>query len=324
MKAKILERYEINDQQWNDCVENCTNPLVYNLSWYLDIVCEKQWYGIVIENSDQYLAILPVPFFKKYTRTIVRQPIFTQQLGISSRSVKSIYSQSLLLTLIDSFDYINPLHLNNLSSEHDFLNTKKLNVTNAVNHILPLREEYRFIESKFRRDRKKDIRKAKEIEQKIIASENIFELFEMFNESVSPKLDGGLNLKTKEYLTKIAKECFDRKIGKLLYTQHPDKQIGAGAFFILWKNRIIYLIGASYNKYRKLNGRSLIIQQLLLEYSVSDFIFDFESPHHAPEVAEYYQSFGATKEIYPIISYENLPLWITTLRKAKKSIIEMF
>ncbi len=78
MKIQLLQREEINDNQWNACLLSGINALVYAHTDYLDILTDNNWMGLVAGN---YEAVFPLPLKKKFGFSYVVQPPFCAQLG---------------------------------------------------------------------------------------------------------------------------------------------------------------------------------------------------------------------------------------------------
>src|SRR5258708_37472695 len=77
---KYLEHKSIDKKKWDDCIANSSNGMVYGSSWFLDIV-SPGWNALI---DDDYNAVMPLTWRKKYGFHYLHQPFFTQQLGIFS------------------------------------------------------------------------------------------------------------------------------------------------------------------------------------------------------------------------------------------------
>ena len=62
MSIKYLSREELDDVKYNNCITESKQALLYGYTWYLDIVCDR-WDVLVL---DDYVAVMPVPWRKKY------------------------------------------------------------------------------------------------------------------------------------------------------------------------------------------------------------------------------------------------------------------
>ena len=82
---QFLEREEIDDRKWDECISHAFNGNLYGHSWFLDIVCDD-WAAMV---EDDYVRVFPMAYRKKFGVFYIYQPFFTQQLGLYSRSALS-------------------------------------------------------------------------------------------------------------------------------------------------------------------------------------------------------------------------------------------
>ena len=76
-----LTRTQLNKNEYDNCIHNAPQSKVYALSWYLDIVADN-WGALVLNN---YEAVMPLPWRKKYGICYVYPPCWTQQLGVFSK-----------------------------------------------------------------------------------------------------------------------------------------------------------------------------------------------------------------------------------------------
>src|SRR5207249_10207965 len=75
---KYLLHNEIDKTKWDKCIDEAGNGLSYGYSFYLDHLA-KHWDGLVLNN---YEAIMPLTWNKKFGIHYLYQPRFTENLGI--------------------------------------------------------------------------------------------------------------------------------------------------------------------------------------------------------------------------------------------------
>src|SRR5687768_4485887 len=73
-----VQRKEIDADKWNACIDRASNGLIYARTTYLDHVCEH-WDALV---ADDYAAVMPLTWKKKYGFSYLYQPFFTSALGV--------------------------------------------------------------------------------------------------------------------------------------------------------------------------------------------------------------------------------------------------
>ncbi len=53
MLIKYIQREHLDEEKYNDCIENSIQSNSYAFSWYLDIVCDN-WDVLVLMITKQY------------------------------------------------------------------------------------------------------------------------------------------------------------------------------------------------------------------------------------------------------------------------------
>ena len=75
---QYIQNKEINKAKWDDSITESSNGLIYAYSWYLDTM-SKNWDALVLND---YEAVLPLTWNKKYGVYYLYQPWFCASLGI--------------------------------------------------------------------------------------------------------------------------------------------------------------------------------------------------------------------------------------------------
>jgi hypothetical protein len=75
---RYLVNKDIDKEKWDNCIDNAANGLIYGYSFYLDAMA-KNWDALVLND---YEAVMPLTWNKKYGICYLYQPPFLQQLGI--------------------------------------------------------------------------------------------------------------------------------------------------------------------------------------------------------------------------------------------------
>ena len=142
MLIKYIHREHLDEEKYNDCVENSLQSNSYAFSWYLDIVCDN-WDVLVL---DDYEAVMPIPWRKKYGIKYVYPPLWVLQLGVYSN--EAIDENKFLKHLFSTFKFVE-LRMNthnNFELYPEFLQLKQC-------QKLVLNTTYSSILSKYRKDR---------------------------------------------------------------------------------------------------------------------------------------------------------------------------
>ena len=278
---KYIKRKNIDTKKYDDCIEKALNSRVYAFSWYLDIVADN-WDVLVLND---YEAVMPLPWRRKYLIKYVYPPCWTQQLGVFSTVKIESELVKLFLKSIPKKFMKATMQLN--SRNNLGFNLKK------INYVLSLNNNYESIRNNFRKDRKdrlKKIKKSNSISLKKTTIEAVIELFINY-------YDGIKRLPGQDYdKLKLLVKGLKKKTEVIGVFDDKDKLI-SGALFLIDNRRITYLFSASSTEGKKQQSTTAVINYLLEEYSESEYVFDFEGSV-IPGIASFFKSFGAEKEIY--------------------------
>jgi hypothetical protein len=278
----FVKRNEIDEEKYNNCIATSLQSRVYAYSWYLDVVADN-WSVLVLDDYD---AVMPLPFQKKYLISYISQPFFTQQLGVfSKRKITKSTIEEFLKKIPRKFLKIAV----QFNSENNF---SAENSIKKNNYILSLDKEYKTLYKGFSKGRKHAIQQGLK-EQLSIEEISFSELLKLSNQHYSFK-----EVTAKEY-NKLA------KLVAVLQSKHKvkirgiklDKKLIGGSVFASDSKRIIYLFSAVSKVGKEKQVASLLLNDVIKEHSNSELILDFEGSQ-IPGVATFFKSFGAKPETY--------------------------
>ena len=89
---KYLLHHQIDKTKWDRCIKGADNGLIYGHSFYLDHMA-RHWDGLVLND---YEAIMPLPWNKKYGIYYLYQPFLCAQLGIFGKNIDAEISKAFL------------------------------------------------------------------------------------------------------------------------------------------------------------------------------------------------------------------------------------
>ena len=295
---QVLPRHKISASDWDSCVANSRQRILYGYSWYLDAVLPApfwKWIGIVrVDETGKYQAVMPVPLRRKgmagVGKWVVHQPLFCQFLGIFGREA-GLDSEPFFRLMQQKFRYGSVLRMCQPPDEPlSFFGT----IRPASTHILDLSVGYTALYQKYTRDRKQNLKRAKANKWTVVESTDAEPLITLFRENHTDTIDGGVADWAYSLFRNLLTELSKRNLMTLRYACH-DGRIEAGALFVQEGNRIIYLFNAASETGRRGNARTLLIDQMIHKYAGEPMIFDFESPEK-PSIRQFYQSFGAHED----------------------------
>lgn len=284
-----LSRKELDVEKYNACIAISVQSRIYAYSWYLDIVADN-WDVLVL---DDYEAVMPLPWRKKYFLKYVYPPLWLIELGFFS--IHRIECEALFLEYtFKKFRFVE-LRMN---TQNQFQNFTPFRIEKQLQY-LSLKERYDAVFLKYQKDRKKDLRKAAKaglVEKWNDTPENLIKLFA---ENVGMRIK---NIKEKDYtnLQKIMTSCIEKRVGEILSVYTENNELIAAAFFLIHQEKITILVSSTDFKNRKNGANTFLIDRAIYKYqnNFNEFHFGGSS---MPLVAKYFKSFGAKTISYLLL-----------------------
>lgn len=296
MNIRLVTRQDIDPQQWETCVNESTNGLVYANIDFLDLMTE-QWCGIVI---DHYRAIMPIPFRKKWGIRYVCQVPFIQQLGLIGTYRKDELPECLNL-MQNTFHYG--------SYAFNFLNAPDASMQ-AKNYILDLKQDYQTIAKGYRNDHRRNLQWDKIKQLEYHKTEAAAETIQLYRELYHHKF---LHVPEKsfEHLTRFA----ERRPGQVIIREARENGKRSSAILALKDGKRLYtVVSATTERGKKTAANRFLLDRLIREFAGNDLLLDFEGSD-LPGVAEFYEGFGAVLQPYSVAKWNHLPIPIRWFKK---------
>ena len=302
MLIKYIQREHLDEEKYNDCIENSIQSNSYAFSWYLDIVCDN-WDVLVL---DDYEAVMPIPWRKKYGIKYVYPPLWVLQLGVYSN--EAINENEFLTHLFSTFKFVE-LRMNthnNVELYSEFLQLKQC-------QKLVLNTTYSSILSKYRKDRKKDLQKATTADLIEKWNDHPSNLVQLFKNNIGKRTP---NIKENDYqnLEKLIAICIQKKVGEILAVYDKKNKLVASVFLLKHKNSITKLISSTNLKDRKNGANTFLIDRVIFKYHKDFSVFNFGGSS-IKSVASFSKSFGAETEKYHQLKMNKLPKVLQLFKK---------
>lgn len=307
MSIACLPYSEIDLEKWDRCIRNSYNGLIYSTSAYLNAMAGS-WDGLVLND---YEAVMPLPWRKKWGLHYVYPPAFTQQLGITALQKETSDT-------VDQF-------INSIPKKFRYFEMN-FNTTNVVahldtvarkNYMLPLNSEYEKMAGNYSRSAKRNILKAKSSNSNVvenISPEKIIALHRVrFKDNV------GSNNSDYQNLTQLIKLLAEKNETYCIGATDSNGTLIAGSIYTVFKSRLTFIINGNTNESLQNGATHLLMDFTIQKFSNSGFILDFEGSDH-PAFARFYEQYGATPETYYFLRQNNLPFPVNLLKpgRAKK------
>lgn len=292
MKIYYIQHVDIDKKKWDQCIADSKNGLIYAYSYYLDMM-SKNWDALVMND---YEAVMPLTWNKKLNTKYLRQPAFTQQLGIFG---KCSFTENLTNSFINSALQRFPFMEINLN----YANEYQKNGIKKCNCILQLNRNFTEIENSFRKDFVNKIKNHSLVYQ---SSEEIEMAIQLFKENYSDRVH--ISKKDFENWEQL---CILLKNKEQLFVREVKSQNGellSIALFLKDSSRIYYISSTTLPEGRKQESNYFLLYHLIKEFSNQNLIFDFEGSE-IPSIKLFFKKFGAIEEAYYFVRINNLPFW---------------
>lgn len=297
---------EINKRKWDECISSSVNGRIYAYSWYLDIVADE-WDALILNN---YQAVFPLPFRRKYKVNYIYQPTFTQQLGLFSKAPLSPHLLEEFLDRIPrSYKFVN-LNLN----QHNSLNSLNIPAFPKRNMEMDLLEQYAILRKSYSTNLKRNLKKAAKARLTIFENlkpDAVIHLFKMNKGKKSGMYTNDDYVRLLRLIYKALQLGHAEVWGA--YTQ--DNNLCAAAIFMRSHRRITFLFSGANENARQYGALPYLLDAYINANSGSDLVFDFEGSNNN-QLARFYQGFGSKSITYTQIQWIRASFFLKPLLKS--------
>lgn len=285
----LIHSPEIDRSKWDACISSASNSLIYATSSWLDHLADN-WSGLILND---YEAVMPVTWRKKYGIRYCYHVPFVQQLGIyglrantdGARFAKALLPFCRYGTY--PFNYAN-------SGMGDVPRT---------NFVLPLDRSYGEISVAFSGDVLQNIRRAENNGlhyEKATRQEGIEAYRDLYSDRI---------MVSDDTFSRMGKLCeFLSEGGNLIGRKaiSANGEVLAIALLPSYGGRLYNIMNSTFPAGKKLEANYFLLSQLWKEHQLSGMVFDFEGSD-IPGVKAFYRKFGATDQPYFHWRFNHLP-----------------
>lgn len=312
VEINYLTYQQIDKTQWDACIDKAANGLIYGYSFYLDAMAQH-WDALVLND---YEAVMPLTWNKKYSIHYLYQPPFTACLGLFGKFVTAEIINEFLQAIPSKFKYwdiyFNPGNLFKLAN---------FDLYQRMNYVLNLNNPYEKLYSAFRENIQRNIKKSGQFQLSINKNIPVADVIKLAKEQSNS-------------FAAIADDDFNRfeKLYQLLYSKQKattygvytkEGQLIASAAFFFSHGRAYYIMvgnhpnarpNGSSGRSKTLGASHALINAFIKDNAGEDLLLDFEGSD-IPSLAFFYSSFGAVEEKYSAVKLNRLPAPIKWLKK---------
>lgn len=298
-----LDSRDIDRLKWDAVVSADATHKVYAMSWFLDAVTENKWRAFVFGD---YLTVMPFVVKRKYGISYCYMPMFAQQFSIYGFYE---HANEFISALREKYQYAEFC-----ISDNKFISQEGLEKREKTNFILSLSKDYRQLYLNYTKKHQASLTKYSNELLSYEQAHDITPLLDIFREEKKEIYSFNQMNELLENIRKIYNASSKNGLSKLYQVKERGLVIG-GAFFLIDNYRIYYFFGTSKKQSTKPNGISFILlDRLIKEYAESVFTLDFEGSDN-PGIAHFFKGFGAMREPYTMIKWNDLPFFIKWIKR---------
>ena len=301
---RYLAHSEIDFIKWDNCIATAPNGLIYAYSWYLDHM-SRHWDALVLND---YEAVMPLTWNRKYGITYLYQPFLAAQLGVFGEKLSGQLVENFLQAIPKKFRYWD-IYLNH----GNVYPLSQFNLYQRTNFVLDLNKPYEKLYTLYRENIRRNIRKAEQVGCKPVID---FEVDKMIALAV-------------EQMRTHNRESADNtgRFRELYYYLHQRKQaitygilsakdeLIASSVFVFSHNRAYYLLVGNHPDGRTIGASHSLIDAFIKDHAQKNLLLDFEGSD-IRNLAFFYSSFGAIEENYAAIRLNRLPFYLRWMKSS--------
>jgi hypothetical protein len=297
-EIRYLRHEQLDKSLWDAALEAMPNATIYATSTYLDHM-SPGWEALVLGN---YEAIFPLTWRRKGGIHYLFQPFLTAQLGLFLRKPDPQLLDRFLGAIPAKFRLIEiPLNAAN------FYDNSRFPLYCRSNFILDLSPAYPALQSSYRENIRRNIRKARQVGCTVETGTALAEIIALARTHASDEA----GLRAFKGLFAVLKQ---RGQALTYGIRSAQGALLASSVFLRYKQRIYYILVGNHPNGRTLGASHLLIDSFIHDHAGEELLLDFEGSD-LRNLAFFYSSFGAKEEPYPALKIDRLPWWIRLLRK---------
>jgi hypothetical protein len=297
---RFLSRKEIAPEKWDQCISRAKNSLIYARSFYLDYMA-KNWSALVLND---YEAVMPLTWNKKFGISYLYQPPFTAQLGIFMKDNENKTFVGQFISHAKAHFRFCEIHLNydNLAAE----------TTMRTNYVLDLGQSYEDIRRGYKKRLIENLHEAESYHLQYLPYREYAEAIQMFKKQYGLKMPS-VSRKDFRHFENLCMELIDRNMIFARQVRDSSGELLNASIFFLDERRIYNIMSVSLPAGRAKRAHFYLLDRIIEEFSMKNVMLDMEGSDLSG-VAEFYRKFGTVNQPYPFLRYNLLPFPLRMLK----------
>lgn len=325
---QYLTHQQIDTLKWDNCIAQAENGLIYGYSFYLDAM-SKNWDALVLSkglhSENDYDAVMPLTWNKKFGIKYLYQPFFTAQLGVFGKRITEKIRDSFFEAIPSSFKYIDiSLNSGNMLGIPPGFSIQRSNYT------LDLRNSYENLYKGYNENTRRNIKKAQQAGCTTQIEIDVEKLIKLAVQQM--KSQGNEEGENIERFRKLYQYLHTRQMATTYGIFSAQNELLASCVFFFSHNRAYYILVGNHPNGKTIGASHALIDSFIKDHEGKDLptsvspelqpgkavearmLLDFEGSD-IPSLATFYRSFGAEHDPYPALKINRLPFYLKWMKK---------
>ncbi|MGZ8557254.1 MAG: GNAT family N-acetyltransferase [Chitinophagaceae bacterium] len=294
---------EIETTKWDNCIADAPNGLIYGYSYYLRHMAH-QWDALVLND---YEAVMPLAWNRKYGISYLYQPFLTAQLGVFGNNITAGMLESFLQAIPSRFRYWD-FYLNH----HNVCTLKNFQLYQRTNYILDLDKPYQELYNNYRENIQRNIKKAEQLGCTTVKDFDVQKVIALAVEQM--RTYSKESSENTDRFIKLYKYLHGNQQAITYGILNAKKELVASCVFVFSHNRAYYILVGNHPDGRTIGASHSLIDAFIKDHSGKKLLLDFEGSD-IRNLAFFYSSFGASEEMYAGIKLNRLPFYLKWLKR---------
>ncbi len=306
LTIQYLKQHQINKAKWDDCINRSVNRLIYAQSFYLDAMAEN-WDAVVL---NEYEAVMPLTWKRKWGIAYLYQPAFIQQGGIFYTSELSKTTIKLFTEKAFTKFKFAEITFNYLNDSIDF---KDAALTMRTNFILPLSKNYGQISAGYHSSVTKDLKRCRQFNLQYHFSDDYLSILNLYQQLYQMRLPFFSKSDFRNFLI-ICKKMQEENNLIIRKAEGLNGELLAAVILLKDNNRLFNIISCLTETGKYQGANHFLYDKIIQEFCNTDYILDFEGSD-VKGIADFYRRFQSINQPYPYCKINRLNPFIKLFKR---------
>lgn len=296
----------IDRDQWNDLLDRTANKLWYARSHVLD-AASPGWEALIDRELG---AIMPLTWRRKWGVAYLFQPFAVQQLGVFAPRPGPASTLRFLKAVPERFKHADIY----LSDDRTDDGLQGWRFSSCRDHLIPVDRGIEAVRADYSTNHQRNLKRTDDAEKGFDPDVSVKELVRMM--AGSPQFRSwGIRPWQVVTLENVLNAAATHDQVSIWGVRRRGRPI-AGAFFVHWNGRTIFLKGLTLPEGRSMHAMHFLIDRMVQARCGKDRWLDLAGGN-TPDLARFYAGFGAVTSLYLRAVMHRSPgwEWLTVLHR---------